>query len=1058
MSTPRTATRRSRSRRIDRSKPLLLAAATGAFLSLAFAEELFEPESGLQQAEPIGAYLNGMFSAQAPTPGADSATYTITNAFPNLVFNDPVKLLEMPSGQFMVFGKSGYAWVFANDAATTTKTLVLDIRSRTRVDGDGGLLGAALHPEFGQAGSPNARYFYVWYRYFPTGNPQGEQAYMRLSRFTLNAAMTWADPASEFVLIQQFDRQSWHNGGDMFFGPDGFLYFAVGDEGGANDQYNRTQSISSWFFGGVFRIDVDMQGGSVSHPIRRQPINGANPPSGWPSSFSQGYYVPNDNPWQDPNGGILEEFYAVGTRSPHRMTYDPVTGDIWVGDIGQGSREEISRVFPGANLQWPYKEGDINGPKAKPTPLIGYDQTPVFSYNRSFGQCVIGGYVIRGDKYPELNGRYIFGDHETQQVWTFELGQFGTAQNLEFLLHVPTHGSGSKDGISSFAMTADGSLYILDLYGTNLDGGKIHKLVRVQHGVPSPPQLLSQLGVFTDMATLATAPGIIPYEINSPLWSDGSLKHRWIAVPNDGTFDSATERIGLDADDHWTFPAGTVMIKHFELPLDEGDPSSVARLETRFMVMGPTGQAYGLTYRWNEAGTDAFLIAQEEIRDLEITKADGTTHTQTWTFPSRQQCMTCHTTASGFALGLKVHQLNREAYYPSTGTTADQLFTWSHLGMFDEALPPASERRRSFALDDLTASAEERVMSYLDANCAHCHRPNGVQGAFDARYATPLAQKGLVNQPTIGMNSPPGQLVVEPGDTLGSELWVRDGKENGVVGSMPPLGKALVHDDYMAVLTEWIMALDPAAHAVQYTPLYLKVFLEGPYAAGHMSDAIRSAGHIPQQDPYVGLGLHVGNGGQRSVSAHTLSSTGSRRVVDWVLVELRNAQSPTGVEHTFGALVLDDGTVIAPEGGPLRIPLTTGTHHVAVRHRNHLGVMSAAPLAFTGTPVVFDLTSGTTAVHGTAARKEVGAGVMALWAGDATGDGSIKYMGNGNDRDPVLGTVGGTIPTLTVDGYRMEDLDLDGVVRYTGAGNDRDRILQNLGGTVPTAVRQQQLP
>lgn len=1058
MSFPPTHRVRSHQRTGLRSKPFLLTAAVGAFLSLAFAQELFDPASGLQQAEAIGPYLNGKFSAQAPTPGADSATYTIANAFPNLTFRDPVKLLELPSGQFMVFGKSGHAWIFANDPAVTTKTLVLDVSNQTRVDGDGGLLGAALHPEFGQAGSANARYFYVWYRYYPPGNMQGEQAFMRLSRFTLNTAYTGVEAGSEYVLIQQFDRQSWHNGGDMFFGPEGFLYLAVGDEGGANDQYNRTQSINSWFFGGVFRIDVDKRGGAISHPIRRQPINGANPPTGWPSSFTQGYYVPNDNPWQDPNGGILEEFWALGTRSPHRMTYDPPTGDIWIGDVGQGSREEISRVFMGANLQWPYREGDINGPKAKPSPLIGFDQTPVFSYNRTFGQCVIGGYVIRGNKYPELNGRYIFGDHETQQVWTFELGPFGTAQNLEFLLHVPTHGTGSKDGISSFARTNDGTLYILDLYGTNLDGGKIHKLVRVQHGVPPPPPLLSQLGVFTNMATMATAPGIIPYEINSALWSDRALKRRWIAVPNDGAFDTQAERIGLDPDDHWTFPAGTVMIKHFELPLNESGNGSVARLETRFFIMGNSGQAYGLTYRWNDAGTDAFLIDQEEIRDLQVTRANGSTYTQTWTFPSRQQCMTCHTSAAGFALGLKVHQLNRTALYPSTGVTADQLFTWEHLGLFDTALPAAAQRRKSHALDDLTASLEERVLSYMDANCAHCHRPNGVQGAFDARYATPLAQKGLVNEPTIGMNSPVGQLVVEPGDTLGSELWVRDSRPNGQVGSMPPLGKALVDKDYMAVLTEWIMGLDPQAHTTDRTALYLKVFLEGPYAAGTMADGIRAAGHVPQVDPYTALGLHVGSAGQGVASAHTLQATGARRVVDWVLVELRNPTTPAQIMHTYGALVLSDGTVIAPQGGPLRVPIITGSHHVAVRHRNHLGVMTAAPLAFTGAPVVLDLTAAATPVHGTAPRKDMGGGVMALWAGDVNGDGAIRYLGAGNDRDPLLGAIGGAMPTLTSSGYRKEDVDLDGVVRYIGVGNDRDRILQNVGGTTPTATRAQQLP
>ncbi|HOZ41691.1 MAG TPA: PQQ-dependent sugar dehydrogenase, partial [Flavobacteriales bacterium] len=574
-----------------------------SFFTVAFMPELLNPDSGLQNAEPIGPYMNGVFTADPPTPGGATVTYTVQNAFPNLTFNDPVKMLELPSGKFMVFGKSGYAWVFNNDPATGTKTQVLNINNRTRIDQDGGLLGAALHPEYGQQGSPNARYFYVWYRYFPVGDPRGEQAFMRLSRFTMNAAETLADPASEFVLVQQFDRQNWHNGGDMFFGPDGFLYFAVGDEGGANDQYNRTQNISSWFFGGVFRIDVDMQGGSISHPIRRQPINGATPPSGWPNSFTQGYYIPNDNPWQDPGGGILEEFWALGTRSPHRMTYDPPTGDIWIGDVGQGSREEISRAFAGANLQWPYREGDIAGPKTKPNPLIGYDQLPVYSYPRSFGQCVIGGYVIRGNKYPELNGRYIFSDHETQNIHTLELSAFGTAQNLQFLLNVPAEGTGGKDGISSFSMASDGTLYILDLYGTNLDGGKVRKLVRIQNGVPEPPALLSQLGVFTDLATLQTAPGIIPFTVNSPLWSDRAEKRRWMAIPNDGSHDSPAERIGFNADDKWTFPPGTVMIKHFELPLNENDPGQKARLETRFMIYKNSGEAYGLTYRWNANGT-----------------------------------------------------------------------------------------------------------------------------------------------------------------------------------------------------------------------------------------------------------------------------------------------------------------------------------------------------------------------------------------------------------------------------------------------------------------------
>lgn len=1027
-----------------------------SFVTAAFMPDLLNPESGLQNPQPIGPYLNGVFTADPPTEGGATVTYTVQNAFPNLTFNDPVKMLELPSGKFMVFGKSGYAWVFNNDPQTSTKTLVLNINNQTRVDQDGGLLGAALHPEYGQEGSPNARYFYVWYRYFPIGDPRGEQAFMRLSRFTMNAAETHVAASSEYVLVQQFDRQNWHNGGDMFFGPDGFLYFTVGDEGGANDQYNRTQSISSWFFGGVFRIDVDMQGGAISHPIRRQPSNGATPPAGWPNSFSQGYFIPNDNPWQDPGGGILEEFWALGTRSPHRMTYDPPTGDIWIGDVGQSAREEITRVFAGSNLQWPYREGDIAGPKAKPNPLIGYDQLPVYSYPRSFGQCVIGGYVIRGNKYPELNGKYIFSDHETQNIHTLELSPFGTAQNVQFLLNVPAEGIGGKDGISSFSVASDGTLYILDLYGTNLDGGKVRKLVRIQNGVPPPPPLLSQLGVFTNMATLETAPGIIPFTVNSPLWSDRAEKRRWMAVPNDGSHNTPGERIGFNPDDNWTFPPGTVLIKHFELPLNENNPSQNARLETRFMIYKNSGAAYGLTYRWNSSGTDAYLVNEEEIGEYTITRANGTTYEQTWNFPSRQQCMTCHTAASGFALGLKAHQVNGDQFYPSTGVTANQLETMAHLGMFDQAIPPVADLRRARPLDDLTASAEERVMAYLDANCSSCHRPNGVSAAFDARFATPLAQKGLVNQPTSGQNSPPGRYVVVPGDTLGSELWVRDAQPNSLPNSMPPLGKEITHDAYMRVLTEWIMTLDPVAYAEQRTPVYLKVFLQGPYESGIMTDGLRINGLVPVSDPYPGLAMHAGS--NASVYPHTLSASGDRRVIDWLLVELRDAQSPSTVLLTRAALLLSDGTVIDPQGGPLRFPTTTGARHVAVRHRNHLGVMAANPINFNTGAVVIDLTSPSTAVYGTEPLATMPNGAMALWAGDINRDGLVKYSGASNDRDHILSRIGGLVPTATAGGYLSEDLDLDGVVRYSGSDNDRDPILSNIGGNTPTEVRTEQLP
>ena len=1037
-------------------KTLVLCSILITVLFFGFAPLLMPLNFGLSNAEAMSPYLNGVFTANQPT-GPDSVTYTIENAFPNLVFLDPVKLLELPNGQLIVLGKSGDVWVFNNDPAVNTKTQILDITPQVRIAGDGGMLGLALHPEFGVSGSPNEFYLYIWYRYKPVGSSQGQNAYMRLSRFTINSSYTNIDPNSEFVMIQQYDRHDWHNGGDMFFGMDGFLYIAIGDEGGANDQFNRTQSISDWLFGGVLRIDVDMQGGTVSHPIRRQPQNGASPPSGFPNSFTQGYYIPSDNPWLDPNGGILEEFWAIGTRSPHRMTLDTVTGNIWLGDIGQGTMEEISLVAQSANLQWPYKEGTVNGPKAKPNPLIGYDQTPVYAYPRTVGRCVIGGHVIRGNKYPELEGRYIFGDHEMQDVWTLELGPMGNGQNVEFLLNVPAEGSGSKDGISSFASISDGTVFILDLFGTNQNGGKIHKLKRIPHGgVPDPPALLSQTGAFTDLVSLTPAAGLIPYTVNSPLWSDGSTKKRWIAIPNDGAFDSASEQVVFDPDDFWSFPAGTVMIKHFELPLDANNPSSTARLETRFFIHNGSNTPYGITYRWNPGGTEAYLTEGEEIGDWQVTDATGAQVTQTWTFPSRQQCMDCHNPTAGFALGLKAHQLNGDLTYAS-GITSNQLETWQHLNIFTQPIPPVDQLRKAYGLGEITATAEDRIMSYLDANCAHCHRNGQVDAAFDARYHLLIENKNIVGTLASGMNTPMGQHIVQFGDTSNSELWIRDRMEAGETGIMPPLARSLVDNEYIDLLTEWIMRTNDYQPSTNRTPLNIRVYLEGAMDGDSMEDALRMLAYVPNDEPYANIFGHVGQGGGEWVSNTTLDHTDSVSVVDWIMVELRHDVMPEIVEQTYSALLLSDGRIIDPQGGPLMIGTANESYHVAIRHRNHLGIMTAQAVIFDGSDVELDFTDPALNTYGIDAQRSI-AGVRMMWTGDANSSGVIKYTGIDNDRDAVLFELGGSSPTTVTSGYKTEDVNLDGFVKYTGVENDRDAILLNLGGNVPTNIRVEQLP
>ncbi|MBL0034974.1 MAG: hypothetical protein IPP26_04230 [Flavobacteriales bacterium] len=227
-----------------------------------------------------------------------------------------------------------------------------------------------------------------------------------------------------------------------------------------------------------------------------------------------------------------------------------------------------------------------------------------------------------------------------------------------------------------------------------------------------------------------------------------------------------------------------------------------------------------------------------------------------------------------------------------------------------------------------------------------------------------------------------------------------------------------------------------------------------------MIDNLRTGGLLPVQEPYTALGYgYVGSHGPTSISPGLLTITGANAIVDWVVVELRSGIQPSNVLASRPALLQRDGDVVSSDGQPtLHFNMPAANYHVAVRHRNHIGVMTAASMALGGTSVLVDLTLPSTAIYGTAARSNVN-GTMALWPGDATRNGSIAYTGTGNDRDPILQGIGGSLPTAVVNNvYSPLDINLDGSIRYTGAGNDRDIILQTIGGSVPTAVRQQQLP
>lgn len=467
---------------------------------------------GITQSPSIGPFLNGTMPEIAPGISGD---WSAVVAFPNLSFTNAVGLTSVPgTDQLCVWEREGRVWTFKNDPGATQKKLVLDVHNQCQGWDDSGLLGVAFHPGFA-----TNHYLYVYYTWCPPGKVAGSPTvrppptgnyHDRLERYTLDADGV-AIPGSQTVLIDLTDQTIWHHGGGMFFHPtNGFLYLTIGDNSvGDNDQV-----INKSLYGGVLCLDVDCRGGSISHPIPRQPLNGR----------TANYFIPNDNPFVG-QSNVLEEFFCLGLRSPHRMTCDPATGRIFIGDVGESAREEVDIIEPGEsglNFQWPYCEGTLG---KMPASYLGISRGPVLDYPHSDGRAVIGGYVYRGQKFAaDLGGKYIFGDNVMRIIWAMDETTTPVAKHL--LCTIPK-GSGPNSGsdytgLSSFGTDANGEIYMCQMSSI---GGRIYTLAR--GGPPPPrhpfPKLLSQTGAFRDLPTMQPADGLIPYSVNTPLWSDGAV-------------------------------------------------------------------------------------------------------------------------------------------------------------------------------------------------------------------------------------------------------------------------------------------------------------------------------------------------------------------------------------------------------------------------------------------------------------------------------------------------------------------------------------------------------
>ncbi len=321
------------------------------------------------------------------------------------------------------------------------------------------------------------------------------------------------------------------------------------------------------------------------------------------------------------------------------------------------------------------------------------------------------------------------------------------------------------------------------------------------------PPVLSATGVFRDIARRTPDDGLIPYQLNAPMWSDGATASYYLAVPNRGDVITPDQQIRLRPTNSWKFPDGTVFVKNFDLVVDETHPQvPPRRLETQILVRDINGGVYGVTYKWRPDNQDADLLTAGLNEDILITNATGV-RTQTWYYASPADCLTCHTPNAGYVLGVNTRQLNGRFTYSATGISDNQIRTFNRLGLFSPAINETqiAGYAKLSPLTDANASLEDRVRSYLDVNCAQCHRPGGVAN-FDARFDTPATRRHIVNAPamvTLGLANP---CIVMPGDTARSVLYQRLTSLVPTV-KMPPLARNRVDAEAARVIRDWINQL-----------------------------------------------------------------------------------------------------------------------------------------------------------------------------------------------------------------------------------------------------------
>lgn len=549
-----------------------------------------------------------------------------------------------------------------------------------------------------------------------------------------------------------------HNGCDLQWGPkDGFLYISAGDGSVQRDPGKVGQQVHV-VRGSILRLDVH-----------------GKPDPG------RAYAVPKDNPFVGMDD-VMPEIWAYGLRNPWRTCFHPTTHELWVADNGDDLWEMLHCVKRGSNAGWSSFEGHqpfhldlpLGGPtRAHTVPRLVQPHTELRS--------IIGGVFYRGKRFPELTGHYVYGCNVTREIWAVRYDAAQDTLGKPFRI-----AKISANSLTAVREDHQGELLLLSLSGT------AETLVaRGSRQTFRPwPSALSETGLFADVAMQGPAAGVEEYKVQAEGWADGASARRFVAVPgipleNRGGMRSLSSL--------WIDPGGA-LVKTLYL----GD----SPVETQVLYNSGTWQGY--TYKWDSAGKTASLVPEEgETVALELDAPRG--KTQTWRYPSRSECLTCHNQRSLFGVAFTTSQLNR-----NNPDGLQQLDQW----LKKEVLRGSRELEKNRAVkladpyDPESGTLEERARAYLHVNCAHCHHKTGMGGrsALELEYHLPLAETGMIGAtPRVRLLGEPEAKLIVPGNAELSELLGRMNRRGA--GQMPLFGSHEIDEAGVALIRDWINSL-----------------------------------------------------------------------------------------------------------------------------------------------------------------------------------------------------------------------------------------------------------